>query len=269
MMGGASSSEGGALGSAGLPIIVPLVEVAFGVRFVAPEFDVIQFGEYYQLIRERFPTRSMAVPIATRQVSDQINQTIEVPTLPRVWFEQGTRLIQLQSDRWVYNWRQTSRAPEKYPGFEVLFSEFSERWEQFLAFTGAAFQLPLHIEELSLTYVNQIRDVASLQTPIFSFRERPPADDLPVPELWVTQLRFALAKENAKLNVSARPAIHIETQERMTQLDVSVESIKAPRAENLAQSYAWFESAHALVHRAFRGLVRKEWRSQWGFADDN
>jgi uncharacterized protein (TIGR04255 family) len=269
MMGKASSSESGTAERTGGAISVPLTEVAYGVRFVAPQFDVVQFGEYYHLIKDTFPQHRMVVPIATQQATDQINQTIEVPTLPRVWFERGTRLIQLQSDRFIYNWRQVSSKPEEYPGFDVVFGEFRERWEQYLKFAGKAFALPLHIEELSLTYINQIRDVEHLDTPIFTFRAEPASDALPAPELWVSQLRFALAKENAKLTVSARPAIHLATQERMTQLDVVVESIKAPAAEDTPQSYAWFEAAHELVHRGFATLVRKEWRKQWGFVDDN
>ncbi len=246
---------------------VPLVEVAFGVRFVAPEFDVVNFGEYYQLIRDDFATRKMVAPIATQESTDLVTQTVQVPTLPRVWFEQGTRLIQLQSDRFVYNWRKDATTEEPYPGFAELFAEFRERWAQFRDFAARTFQLPLHIEELSLTYVNQIRSADGMEPPIFNFRAEPLTDDLPKPEHWVSQLRFALVEENAQLTISARPAIYLVTQERMTQLDVVVGSRDAPPAEDTEQFYFWFDAAHSLVHRGFKGLVRKEWRAKWGFAE--
>jgi uncharacterized protein (TIGR04255 family) len=269
MMGDESSVIDDLKHSQNVAVRVPLAEVAYGVRFVAPEFDVIRFGEYRQLIKDQFPKHSVVPPILAQRSTDPFNQTIEVPSLPRLWFESGNRLIQLQSDRFIYNWRRVGGLQEKYPGYPILFKEFRERWEQFVGYTRTAFQLPLHIEELSLTYINQIRDADSSQIATFSFRNEVPIGDLPSPDVWISQLRFSLAEENAKLTVSARPAIDLSTREQVTQLDVIVESMKAPSSDNSADFHAWFETAHDLVHRGFRALVRREQRSQWGFVDDN
>jgi uncharacterized protein (TIGR04255 family) len=268
MMGEELSIEGGALEGQGQTRQVPLSEVAYGVRFVAPEFDVVHFGEYHELIKAAFPKHQMVPPVPTQRVDQQI-QTIQVPTLPRVWFESGTRLIQLQSDRFLYNWRRIDGASENYPGFEVVFGEFRERYDEFFGFAKRAFRLPLHIEELSLTYINQIQGATSSQVPTFSFRSEPVHSDLPAPDVWISQLRFTLTEENAKLTVSARPAINLQTQEQITQLDVTVESIKPPPFDDLTSLYAWYEAAHRLVHRGFRSLVSRERRTQWGFVDDD
>jgi len=245
-------------------IRVPLNEVAYGTRFVAPDFDVVHFGEYYQLVKDEFLKRQMVPAIARPSAISQGVPTIELSALPRVWFIQASRLIQLQTDRFIYNWRRLDDSEEKYPGFQDLSAEFRKRWSQFLEFSERSFAIPLMLEELSLTYVNQIHEDERTTSPMFAFRNE--AFDMPHPELWISQLRFVEADGNMRITVGARPSIHVSTQARITQLDMTVESIAAP-SNKVEDVYRWFDEAHALVHRAFKNLVAHEWRALWGFTE--
>lgn len=240
----------------------PLNEVAFGVRFVAPDFDIVQFGQYFEVVKQHFSQRQMVAAIASSQYIGFGAPIIQVPSLPRLWLTRESRLLQLQVDRFVYNWRRVDDSSEKYPGFDTIFAEFRERWTEFLGFSDAAFSIPIKLAELSLTYVNQIHDdgaVAGRQ--MFAFRQ---SDfGMPEPELWVSQLRFAFPESNKKITVGARPAIHLATQSNVTQLDMTVESIVPPN--DLEDVLAWYSEAHDLVHRTFKTLIGPEWLTKWGF----
>src|SRR5690348_4363351 len=61
----------------------------------------------------------------------------EVPPLSRVWFseESGNRLIQVQRDRFLQNWREISSG-DKYPRYEQIRESVKGRLDEFLAFLG-------------------------------------------------------------------------------------------------------------------------------------
>lgn len=244
---------------------VPLNEVAYSVRFVAPDFSVVHFGEYYDCIKERYASHQDVAPIAK---PTPIPEQFELPVLPRVWFPNGSRLIQLQLDRFNYNWRHgVDTSEEKYPGFDVLFREFQAEWDVFHTFTKGAFKIPPALVELSLTYVNYIHAVDSLQSPIFIFRENEWRKELPEPEFWASQFRFVFSEENLKLVVSARPAIQLNTQQPATAFEITLQTLGCPNFDDQDGIFSWFVSAHDKVHFAFRKLVRDEWRAAWGFND--
>lgn len=254
------------LGSSGLGTEpasrVPLNEVAYGINFVAPGFAVVHYGQFYARIKDRYPEHRDLFPIGKpTPFADQI----QIPALPRVWFENGTRLIQLQMDRFVYNWRRLGEEP--YPGFSVLSLEFQHELEGFLAFAAEAFSEPLHFDELNLTYVNHIEDVDSLKSPIFVFRENDWRKEFPEPEHVLNQYRFEFKDENMRLTVSARPAIQLDTQKRVTQFDLTLQTLKCPDISIPAARSDWFESAHRKIHWSFQRLIREEWRAQWGFVN--
>ena len=268
-MGVESERIAGRAGEVGSPsppyLAVPLNEIAFGVRFVAPDFDLVHFGQYFETVKEAFSERQMVPSIAIPQFPAFGAQTIQISTLPRLWLVRESRLIQLQTDRFIYNWRRVDDSPEKYPGFVKIFAEFRERWSAFIAFSRDAFKIPLKVAELSLTYVNQIHDDGSIAAPIFEFRND--NLDMPAPELWVSQLRFAYPEANMKITVGARPAIHLATQAPVEQLDMTVESISAP-ANDAAAIIDWYEQAHTLVHHTFKTLIHADWRKKWGFVSE-
>ena len=60
-----------------------------------------------------------------------------LPPLPRCWFlnDTETRLIQLQADRFIHNWRKVT-GKEEYPRYEAIRDEFIDRWDEFCMFLG-------------------------------------------------------------------------------------------------------------------------------------
>src|SRR5574338_483742 len=123
----------------------PVVEVASSIQFgTIPGLDAARLGLLWSVFRRDYPRTEQYPPLphevegfgppAVSQVSFSVAQMIS----PRFWFmnEKGTRLLQVQHDRFVLNWRKLDIDDELYPHyFEVLRPalqrEYS-RFEQFL-----------------------------------------------------------------------------------------------------------------------------------------
>ena len=80
-----------------------------------------------------------------------------LPPLPRAWFisEDDTRLVQVQRDRFIYNWRKIDSDSE-YPRYESLIDSFQEYLETFDSFLREFNLGPVQPIQYELTYVNQI-----------------------------------------------------------------------------------------------------------------
>jgi uncharacterized protein (TIGR04255 family) len=120
----------------------PLSEVVCGVEFNAPDFSSIHFGLYWQTIRDRFPT-----PPLDKPPIGGIEIMASVPRLRRVWFESSDRkrFVQLQTDRFHYNWKGRSKEDE-YPHFDVLYPCFKQEWDTFQQWWLELDKVPLQLK---------------------------------------------------------------------------------------------------------------------------
>jgi len=120
----------------------PLSEVVGGVEFNAPDFSSIHFGLYWQTIRDRFPT-----PPLDKPPIGGIEIMASVPRLRRVWFESSDRkrFVQLQTDRFHYNWKGRSKEDE-YPHFDVLYPCFKQEWDTFQQWWLELDKVPLQLK---------------------------------------------------------------------------------------------------------------------------
>ena len=64
-------------------------------------------------------------------------QLLPAPPTQRYWFltEDGTKLVQVQADRFMFNWRQV-KGDEIYPRYESLVPEFQSLLETFLRYAA-------------------------------------------------------------------------------------------------------------------------------------
>jgi uncharacterized protein (TIGR04255 family) len=103
----------------------PVVEVACGVLFAtAKPLRGAQLGLYWQRIRETFPRIEEAPPLApVIEAQGSGPSAVELgylfgplPPLRRTWFisQDGRNLVQVQEDRFVFNWKKAAEDDE-YP----------------------------------------------------------------------------------------------------------------------------------------------------------
>lgn len=143
----------------------PLDEVAIAVQFKElPKFESVHYGLLFEQFKKDFPAFEDNVPLSVRfetfgRSGDQVRpmEFPDKPPLRRCWFigEDGHRLIQVQPNRFVYNWRKVSGKGD-YPRFEKMLPNFITEFEKFQEFLmnfelGAA-----EPNQYELSYFNNI-----------------------------------------------------------------------------------------------------------------
>ena len=230
----------------------PVFEVVTGLSFDRLErFKIPYFGLLWEKLRQEFPSCEHAPPLDVGQnLSD--DPVTKLP-LPRVWYinETKERLIQVQMNRFLYNWRKLESA-HIYPSFSKLKDEFHHKFKLYLEFLDEINLSPPNYRECELTYINHIpqgmgwespEDVPSI-FPDLGWRLNKDRF-LNCPEYISGQLNFPLPDkkgnlfvklQSANLRILGTPLLIFELSARGLGKDQTQEGIKQ-----------WFETAHEWI----------------------
>ena len=152
---------------AGLPAFdrPPVVEVASSIQFGSIEgLNTARLGLLWGRYRDRYPRTEIHPPLGSviesfgAPASPNISFTFEGAVMPlRFWFlaEEGTRLLQVQRDRFALNWRKLE-SEEKYPHYSELSGMLIQEFELFESFLQDERLTSPQINQVELTYVNHL-----------------------------------------------------------------------------------------------------------------
>lgn len=145
----------------------PVSEVAISVEFhPLNSFKVGHAGRFWAEVADRFPKSDTQLPLASQperfgpDAWRQANMQIEFadPSAMRHWFiaEDDHYLIQVQRDRFIFNWRKlTPDTP--YPRYDKsLRPRFLEEYERFADFLKRTGLETPEILQCEITYVNDL-----------------------------------------------------------------------------------------------------------------
>jgi len=251
----------------------PIAEVVLGVNFtIGDSLKVYHIGLYRDRIKSEFPGFQEQPPLPGQPLPGQDEQGFRFIAgplpLPRCWFldETGTKLIQLQADRFIHNWRKVT-GEEKYPRYEAIRDEFVARWDEFCGFLGDQGVSKPILNACELAYVNHISKESCWTEPkdlgrLFSFL----ATDMSggaghTLESVQCGLRFKLPGGNGHLNVSMTPAVRKQDQQEILRFDLSARGAMESGEE--AQLLKWFDGARETIVRVFTGLTTEEAHACW------
>lgn len=255
----------------------PVTEVAAGIQF-APlvEFTTAHVGLYWDKIRKAFPRVEEQGPIAhiVEPVGHQPSQDVlkfEVankPPLPRTWLiaEAGTSLIQVQRDRFLYNWRKMTD-DDRYIRFSPIKQNFFDHWRQFCDFLRDCGLSSPDIDQCELTYVNRIdqgagwKSVADLEQLFTNFAWRPRGTFLPEPEDARWGLRFVLPAQLGRLYAEAVQVRASEDNSVAIRFSLTVRGLPAVSDEDSIST--WFDVAHEWIVKGFVALTAEETDALW------
>ncbi|MCH8342749.1 MAG: TIGR04255 family protein [Planctomycetes bacterium] len=196
----------------------PVVETALGIQFAElADFKTSHFGLFYEHIRDRYPIVKdqprLDPIIETFPKAPRIPQ-FKVRTTPRperVWYEnseEGSRLVQLQPDRFGFNWRKPSPDDAPYPSYLKNSRLCLDEFARFLDMCKAeGFQVQPDVCEV--VYVNQIwpqagESLVELFATVFSGISWQASDDwLPAPELVTLNRVFEIGQQQGRLYAEA------------------------------------------------------------------
>ncbi len=252
----------------------PVVEVVCGVLIRPIEaLKAPHLGEYWAKIRAEFsaveeqPLLSpMVEGFGAVQPQASTIQVTSVPPLPRVWFisQRGDRVIQVQRDRFLFNWRRLE-AKDAYPRFDSVYGDFARHLGSFRDFIAAIGGAPLDAQQYELTYVNHI-DGALIGESVGElgrvFRDFAWVTDsnrwLPVPADSTWRTSFDLPGQAGRLHSAVRLLVDGGTHRRFIRFELTARGIGGDKGLEGPGIEGWFETAHEWIVRAFADLTSAE-----------
>ncbi len=145
----------------------PVVEVALSVQFdPLAKLGVPQLGLLWTKFRDRFPKVEEHPPLepaferfgvrGSPSHGPQLRMSAKPPPV-RCWFlnEDGTELVQVQSDRFAHNWRRAG-SRETYPRYEHIRQTFKDELDVFRKFLATERLGEFKPNQCEVTYVNHV-----------------------------------------------------------------------------------------------------------------
>lgn len=242
----------------------PVVEVVCGVMFSGTPVQTAHIGAYWDRIRAEFPKVEDAAPLSpVVEEEGQPMTFIEWTTLPparRAWLynADGSHLLQIQEDRFLFNWKHTQGA-KGYPSFKVVFAEFDKHLQGFIAFMRDACGVNVSYRQFEMTYVNQITLGNGLtqgaETSVFVDHVRQGGKRfLPEVENFNFSQCFKLPDGNGRLHIVAQTTSKAPDGEKIVRLDLVARGIPKNLAETPDPDAArtrWFDLAHEWITCGF------------------
>jgi uncharacterized protein (TIGR04255 family) len=255
----------------------PVIETVLGVEFAALDrWSIPHFGLYWQGIRHEYPKTQIQPPLApedSRSKDDKFLQVamIEMIAQPpiRCWYinEPGTRLLQIQKDRFIHNWRKEG-SREEYPRYETIRPIFEREWRRFCDFL---LQEDIDIPKparCEVTYVNHLIRGREWQ----NFKDLPrvfPAwtwldgeELLASPDLVAFNTRYPFPEKKGHLSVHLVPATRQMDNKDILQLTLTARG--RPATPDVSDVMSWFDYGREKVVQAFCDLTSPQMHSLWG-----
>lgn len=251
----------------------PLNEVALGCRFVpVPGLTLPLIGAFWASRQDEYPLTEHAAPVADESGNLQVDPVTGVPW-PRLWMSSldKTRLLQLQMDRVLVNWRRISDG-NVYPRYPDLLSSFKRVFVAFKEFVAANCNgAELLVTGCELIYINHISLPGELSPPqiaekIFGSRAWLPSVSAGQvgPFGWINS--YHLTDGSGRLAIKIGPAVRLGDKKAVTVLELSVLGLPPPGQDSDAEKVeAWMDRAHHAIVSTFAEITDLDvQRQHWG-----
>lgn len=276
-----SSVASSARAETGLPDFAhpPVDEVALSIQFPPiPGFNVPHFGLYWERVRREYPRWEIQQPITNvmeqfgpgtplmRQVGFAF---LELPDI-RCWYldDAGNRLVQIQRDRFIHNWRKIT-GNEEYPRYPELRESLAREWGRFCEFLRAEKLEAPQVNQCEVVYVNHIeygngwsgygeldRVVAALATPKGKNRF------LPAPERIIMNVTYPIEENVGRLYVSFNPVVRTRDGKEVLQMTLTARG--APKSSSDEDVFAWLDIGRRWIVRGFADFTTDTIQKVWG-----
>ena len=262
----------------------PVTEVVLGVQFKTEKpLRVPHIGLFWRTIREDFPECIEHPPVGSQieqLSSDMFSAPPGPPEMsiqigmgafpsPRCWFVDppGNKVIQLQSDRFLHNWRKITDE-EEYPRYETIRDEFIDRWRKFVSFLNDEKLGAPIVTQAEVTYVNHIpKDSCWAEADdmpnVFSCLKLVDETDLFGPmETMEFNIRRRLPDNRGRLYVNAAPAFTTKDKSVILRM---VLTTRGPVADSSDEAILdWMGMGRNAIVNSFAALTAPEAHKFWG-----
>jgi uncharacterized protein (TIGR04255 family) len=221
------------------------------------------------LIKKHYPLIEDHPVLAPLADQPQGGFIFDLPPLRRVFFieNQRNQLIQLQSNRFLNNWRKVNDTDE-YPRFVNIQKRFQENWGTFKQFTVENQIGTPEPDQYELTYINHIIDSPGTfplgiekYLPIVGIDRSRSDHFLPDPKVFNLSLRYDLPDQNGTLHFSLKHGSRKADKNDVVILEVTARGPAESNASNLEQ---WLSLSHEWIVRGFTELSSPVAHELWG-----
>jgi uncharacterized protein (TIGR04255 family) len=245
----------------------PVVETALGVEFEPlTGWTVPYYGRFWERIQSAYPKAQVVPPILSPEAAAE---TLQDNRLIRCWFldPSEARLLQVQSDRVVHNWRRVP-GPNPYPRYMATLPMFLSAWREFRECLTENEIGPLRVTRCEVTYVNHIvrgegwSDISDLPSVIRPWGGTGNFAFLPEPQAADMDLHFPMPAAKDRLHIQLRRAVRQPDGTELLQLTITAKG--APRSESEQDIVAWFDLGREWVVRGFTDVTSEKMHQLWG-----
>jgi uncharacterized protein (TIGR04255 family) len=248
----------------------PVIETVLGVMFEPIDgWNVQHYGLFSERIAE-YRDISVQPPVVLSEAGP-VEPRIELATaLPiRCWYADNAhgRLIQLQRDMFMHNWRRDPGGFE-YPRYLQLKPMFGDAWDIFASFLRDADLRVPGVRRCEVTYINHIErgrgwsDMGDLPRITRLWRGSEKLEFLPEPEGADMDIYFPMPGPKDRLQVQFRRAVR--TADSVELLQIALTARGAPKSPSIEDALGWFDVGHDWIVRAFTDLTTPEMHELWG-----
>jgi len=257
----------------------PVIETVLSIQFKPiPNFTVPHFGIFWKEIREEFPRPEIKPPIlhmieefspGPSQRSSVIDINIPTERAIRYWFldKTGNTFIQLQQDRFIYNWQRLKDSDE-YPRYRATRSKFLAEWNKFCAFLEKEKLATPEIDQCEVTYVNHIKyadgwnSYGELSKVISYWSGKSSGLFLQAPEKVNINVRYTMPNNQGRLYVALQPVIRARDAMEVLQLNLTARG--APASSKTEDAFKWLDLGRHWIVEGFTDFTTDDMHNLWG-----
>jgi len=250
----------------------PVEEVVFDLHF--ERLNAIQFdhlSEFRDLYKSDFPNvQEMPLLPPSIENFEALPQRQNIAfsvgddgSYPRLWFlvADDATLIQVQPDRFIYNWRKREGALE-YPSYSTISPLFRRLALRFSLWVEEELRKEFRIQQIELRYINSISNPELKQLDeIFSFF---PPMSIPLEGLQLSLIQPIHDGFNKKIGRvvtelnSSRPDIHVGFNHWL-----SLTGTSKPESENLVEAMKSIDFVHDVLIDHFMTISTDRAKAIW------
>ena len=256
----------------------PVVETVLSLQFRPLKgFEIPHFGLYWANIKNEYPKYEIQPPLShiiERFGREEIRPPgVEVNIAPapevRCWFlnQSENRLIQIQKDRFIYNWKKMSDN-EEYPRYDNIKTSFIKEWNKFCNFLKRDnFDEPV-VNQCEIIYVNHFekgkgwKSYGELHKIFTYWSEVSSSGFLPEPEMVSFTVRYVMPERKGRLYMFVQPGIRRKDAKEVLQLQVIARG--RPDSSRIDDILRWFDMGHEWIVQGFTDFTTEYMHQLWG-----
>lgn len=239
----------------------PLSELVIGVQYKSPIISNDKIFSYYAThLKDEFPNISEhpRLPSVVEDASKNPIPTVIGGNETRKFFHhrKGEKLIQLQNNKFLFNWKKTDDLSQ-YPHFDNVFSEFSKRFKEL----NKICDFEQEIDQYELTYQDHI-----LVEEFMNYNSGYELEDIFSKIKFPQSIKsinsfFSIGNTriNGALNVKIQSAIRNNDQKKLIVFETTCRGY-----DNSGDMGNWYEIAHDILINFFLNNITEKAKKIWG-----